>query len=146
MTQISEFMIDDHRSCDDLFAKAEEAAAKSLWEEARLETEKFANAFRRHLDREEEVLFPALEERMGGPVGPTMVMRSEHQQMRALVEEMTLAIQDQDQNAFLSAAETLMIMIQQHNMKEEQVLYPLCDEALGEEGSELLGKIQEVRG
>ncbi|MCB0365259.1 MAG: hemerythrin domain-containing protein [Bdellovibrionaceae bacterium] len=145
MNQISDFLTGDHRECDDLFAKAESVVSKGLWDEARMEMEKFTNMFFRHLNMEEEVLFPILEDKMGGPVGPTMVMRSEHQQMRGLVEEMGLAVQDQDQSAFLSASETLMILIQQHNMKEEQILYPMCDEALAEEGHEVIGKMQEVK-
>ena len=30
----------------------------------------------------------------------------------------------------LSQAESLLIMMQQHNMKEENVLYPMCDQHL----------------
>ncbi len=144
MNRISEFLTDDHRECDQVFAVAEEAVSKGNWDEARQGMEKFTNTFFRHLSMEEDVLFPRLEEKMGGPIGPTMVMRSEHQQMKALVEEMVLAAQDNDPDAFLSASETLMILTQQHNMKEEQMLYPLCDESLAEDEA-VIGKMQEVK-
>ena len=145
MNRISEFLTGDHRECDGVFTVAEGAVSKGNWDEARQEMEKFSNTFFRHLSMEEDVLFPFLEEKMGGPVGPTMVMRSEHQQMRSLVEEMIVAAQDNDPDAFLSASETLMILIQQHNMKEEQILYPMCDEALAEEEDGVIEKMQEVK-
>ena len=34
---------------------------------------------------------------------------------------------------YLGQAETLLIMMQQHNMKEENILYPMCDQHLTEE-------------
>ena len=34
-------------------------------------------------------------------------------------------------------AETLLIMMQQHNMKEENILYPMCDQHLGNDGGVL---------
>jgi len=39
---------------------------------------------------------------------------------------------------FLGLAETLMLLMQQHNMKEEQVLYRMMDQVYGEEVNDLL--------
>ena len=38
-------------------------------------------------------------------------------------------------------SDTLLIMIQQHNMKEENVLYPMCDQHLTDDASSLLERI-----
>ena len=35
-----------------------------------------------------------------------------------------------------------MIMMQQHNMKEENILYPMCDQHLAGETPELLAHIE----
>ena len=50
--------------------------------------------------------------------------------MRILVEQVSAALSARDQPAFLGLAETLMLLIQQHNMKEEQILYPMMDESI----------------
>jgi hypothetical protein len=47
----------------------------------------FDRTMRHHFAMEEEVLFPAFERTTGMVRGPTMVMRMEHTQMRALLDQ-----------------------------------------------------------
>ncbi|MDH5682451.1 MAG: hemerythrin domain-containing protein, partial [Spirochaetota bacterium] len=92
--------------------------------------EKFSVEIDKHLSNfEEGILFPAFEE-VGGPMGPIMVMRQEHQQMRAVVEQMDAALKAENDGDFLGLSETFMVLTQQHNMKEEQILYPMMDSNL----------------
>ena len=42
---------------------------------------------------------------------------------------------------YFGIAETLLIMMQQHNMKEENILYPMCDQHLAEEAEELVQQL-----
>ena len=63
--------------------------------------------------------------------GPTEMMRYAHEQMRALLAQMREACAARDADAYGGAAETLLMLMQQHNMKEENILYPMCDRALG---------------
>ena len=86
------------------------------------------------------MLFPAFEE-VNGPAGPTQMMRMEHAQMRIMVEQIRTALAARDQQTFLGLAETLMLLIQQHNMKEEQILYPMMDESIVNV-SDYVGKLQ----
>ncbi len=138
MGSIRDFMGDGHRACDELFAAAEEAVAKNDWERARDLSDRFRRATLHHFRMEEDVLFPAFETRTGMSMGPTQVMRGEHVQMRDLMQQMADAAQAGDANAYLGHAETLNMLMQQHNMKEENVLYPMTDQALaGEQGSVL---------
>ena len=44
----------------------------------------------------------------------------------------------QDADAYSGEAETLLIMMQQHNMKEENMLYPMCDQRLTDQTEALL--------
>jgi len=45
----------------------------------------------------------------------------------------------------LSLAESMMILLQQHNMKEEQMLYAMCDRVLApDEKSGLVEKMEKV--
>ena len=132
MTSILDFMTQDHRHCDASYAVAEEKVAAGRWDEAGQSWTTYRNALETHLNREEGLLFPAFEAQTGNTQGPTAVMRMEHEQMRSLVSEMDEAIVAKDADSFLGLAETLMILTQQHNMKEEQILYPMIDQMLGD--------------
>ena len=127
---ISSYMKNEHRECDTFFAEAEEAVAKDNWETANEKFLAFANETILHFKKEEEELFPTFESHTGMTQGPTQVMRYEHEQVRQLIGQMAGALEDKDKDAYLSLAESMMILLQQHNMKEEQMLYAMCDRQL----------------
>jgi hemerythrin-like domain-containing protein len=141
MSHISEVMTRDHKACDDRFALAEAAAGEGDFSRAAVEFEAFATALARHFLVEEERLFPAFERHTGMTDGPTAMMRIEHAEMRELIDELRVAVGAADAAEFLGLAETLNVLIQQHNLKEEQVLYALLDEALQGEADELLAAL-----
>ncbi len=124
---ISHYMTNEHRECDTLFAKAEAAAAQKDWEATDREFLAFANETLLHFKKEEEEFFPTFEAKTGSAEGPTQVMRFEHDQVRGLIGKMAEAIEKQDRDAYLSLSESMMILLQQHNMKEEQMLYAMAD-------------------
>jgi hemerythrin-like domain-containing protein len=144
MSTILEFLGSDHRACDDLFASAEAAAAQQNWDSARSLFGQFNAAMARHLAMEEEVLFPAFESRTGMRSGPTEVMRMEHAQMRALLQEMADAVAAGNQGRFLGLSETLNMLMQQHNLKEENMLYPMSDQVLAGERDDLVRAMESV--
>lgn len=144
MHTILEFMSSDHHACDDLFASAEEAVAKKDWGSARSLFDHFQASMAHHLAMEEEVLFPAFEARTGMSMGPTQVMRSEHGQMRDLIANMGRAVAESDQDSYLGLSETLNMLMQQHNLKEENVLYPMTDQVLGGERDDLIRSMQAI--
>ena len=130
---ISSYMKNEHRECDTLFAASEEAVARGEWEVAGERFLAFSNETLTHFKKEEESLFPAFEAQTGMTEGPTQVMRYEHDQVRSLIGQMAEALEQKDKDAYLSLAESMMILLQQHNMKEEQMLYAMCDRALPQE-------------
>jgi len=142
---ISQFMTQEHRDCDTGFAKAEQLVADGKWEEAEQAFMEFANDTLRHFKREEEELFPAFEAQTGSAEGPTQVMRYEHEQVKGLIGKLAEAVESQDRDAYLSLCESMMILLQQHNMKEEQMLYAMCDRVLPPElKTETLDKMKAV--
>ena len=144
MSTIVDFLGSDHRTCDDLFASAEGAVAQNNWDSARSLFARFQAAMAHHLAMEEEVLFPAFEARTGMSMGPTEVMRTEHAQMRGLLQEMALAVANADHDRYLGLSETLNMLMQQHNLKEENMLYPMSDKVLGGERDSLIRAMQAV--
>ncbi len=127
---ISTFMATHHKECDEQFAMAEESIANGDWEKGVEQWQQFASELEKHFTREEEILFPEFESETGMTGGPTQMMRMEHEQMRALVNEVNKAANSKDKDQFLALTETLMVTMQQHNMKEEQILYPMTDQSL----------------
>lgn len=142
MTTFSEFLGDDHQHCDQLFADAEAAVESGDWQQAQRAHDAYLEAMQHHFGMEEEELFPAFEAASGSTMGPTAVMRHEHTQMRALFEEMSQALEQQNADDYLGASETLLILMQQHNAKEEQMLYPMSDQVLAAEQEALLQRMK----
>jgi len=134
---IAELMQDHHRHCDAAFVAAEEAVRRSRWAAGRSLVEALGSDLESHFAAEEEILFPAFEGATGMREGPTQVMRYEHSQMRSLLAQISAAVAVEDGDEFAGAAETLLVLMQQHNAKEEHILYPMCDSAL-DAGSENL--------
>ncbi|MBS1139424.1 MAG: Hemerythrin cation binding region [Proteobacteria bacterium] len=142
MTTIRSYMTDDHRHCDDLFADAEQAVGKGNLDLAQASFGHFRSAVLAHFNTEEKTLFPTFEAKTGMTMGPTQVMRMEHGQMRALMDEAADALKAGNAEDFLGLADTLLIMVQQHNMKEENMLYPMCDQHLSAELPAILERLE----
>ena len=130
---ISSYMKAEHRECDETFAAAESAVIEGNFEQAEELFLRFSTETLTHFKREEESLFPTFEELSGSAEGPTKVMRYEHEQMRNLIGRMAGAVENKDKDEYLSIAESMMILLQQHNMKEEQMLYAMCDRMIPQE-------------
>ncbi len=93
-----------------------------------------------HHAKEEDLLFPVLEERgvprEGGPIG---VMLEEHRMARALVARMATAVDDlkakggdSAKNAFCDAARDYLHLLTQHIYKEDNVLFEIGDQVMAE--------------
>jgi hemerythrin-like domain-containing protein len=146
MTTIRTFMTEDHRHCDDLFADAEQAMSKKNFEAAKAAFSHFRTAMLAHFDTEEKTLFPTFEAKTGMSMGPTQVMRMEHIQIRSLMDDALDTLNQGNAEDYLGLADTLVIMMQQHNMKEENILYPMCDQHLAGETPELLARLETELG
>ena len=123
-----EYFATDHRECDAVWAELESAASNpprqaALWKS-------FEARMLRHFSMEEEVLFPAIESATGMRGGPVAVMLHEHEQMRGMLTEMARRASTGDFEGVLDQGDTLLMMIQQHNSKEEGILYPIAERAL----------------
>ena len=148
METIQNYMISEHRSCDKAYAQLEDAIVDQDTENAKVFFKLFSDLTNLHLEKEEEILFPAFEEASGNSMGPTQVMRMEHTQMRDMIKRIgELLGQDASKENIKKVQgllETLMILMQQHNMKEEQILYPMTDRALLGDSDHLITSMKEM--
>ena len=128
---LKEFFTSDHRRCDQKWAEVEAAAQVGDVDVEKAKWRTFQDEILRHLRMEEEVMFPAFEQASGMTEGgPTFVMRSEHEQVRGLIEQMSVAADGDDYDELVDLGDTLLMLVQQHNQKEEQMLYPMAEQAL----------------
>jgi hemerythrin-like domain-containing protein len=133
-----------HKHCDDLFIAAEEAVQRGDWAAAAPACARLCDQMQAHFEAEENLLFPAFEAAAGSSSGPTRVMRYEHEQMRPLLAQLEAACAAHDGEDYAGVAETLLILMQQHNMKEENILYPMCDQTLGPDAERIAAQISAL--
>ncbi|MDY0123585.1 hemerythrin domain-containing protein [Sulfurimonas sp.] len=143
MSSIKEYLTADHGRCDELFAAMEDAATNSI-ESAKAAYEEFAKETERHFQMEERVMFLEFEQKTGMTQGPTAMMRHEHAQMRNLISDIGKAIESKDKDKFFGSSETLMILMQQHNMKEEQMLYTMAQQHLSAESDRIVDMMRSM--
>ncbi len=144
MTTITDLMVADHHRIDSLYSETEALVADSNWGDAEIRFQQFMDAMTHHFLMEEQVLFPAFEERAGQSKGPTQSMRMEHNQIRDFLNELSQAMVHHDREAYLSASEALGEFRQEHNEKEEQMLYRMADLSLALDAANIIQRMQAV--
>lgn len=145
MSEITQYLSTDHRECDQVFADAEGLVDKQDWEAGETQFNEFLDRMETHFRMEEEILFPEFERRTGMTQGPTAIMRMEHATMREIFLQMKNALQEKDRKKFLGFSENLLFTMQQHNSKEEQMLYPTADRVMGPDSEGLVNRLKEGR-
>lgn len=128
---ITEYYEEDHDRLDDLFKKFQELKRKD-YPKAKEFFREFKFGLQRHIVWEEDILFPLFETKTGMTSGPTHVMRMEHRQIGACLEEVHKKVQKQDPNSD-DEEKRLLSILGDHNLKEENVLYPAIDGAITNE-------------
>ena len=135
------FFTAEHRACDALWADLEAAVERRDDDGARELWTAFDMRCRRHFAMEEEVLFPALEAATGMVGGPMAVMRIEHEQMRRVLDAMASAAQAADFELVADHGDTLLMLVQQHNVKEEGVVYAMAQAVLAGQWDDLAHRL-----
>lgn len=140
---ISSFFENDHREIDAILKRVNFEKPK----EALPIFEEFNQRLERHIVWEEEILFPAV----GGknPMlaqGPVRVMRMEHQAIRENKAKALQALREGNGSQAKASTEAMLDVLGDHNVKEEQILYPACDQFLtAEETVTVLTKVGSRR-
>lgn len=128
---VTQFFSVDHERLDFLFRMYRENKQNQRYK-AVLLFDKFSDGLKRHIRWEEELLFPMFEKATGlKGAGPTMVMRHEHDQIKAMLDEISESLKNDEHSEALEKALSELLLL--HNEKEEQVLYVQCDQSLTEE-------------
>lgn len=137
---ISVFFEKDHDEIDALLADIDferPAEALPLFSE-------FDRRLERHIVWEETALFPAAGRLAPGLAhGPIAVMLDEHRFIRKERLEALTALRAGDGRGAKRHVEAMLDVLGAHNMKEEQMLYPMCDRVLaGAEAGRILAIVK----
>lgn len=152
MSSITAFLQEDHKRLDQLWEEQREALGSGDFKRAREFFSAFSSGLRLHIRMEEEGLFPVFEEKSGlREAGPTWVMRQEHREIEALLDQIgkVLAQQGDSSPAWQRVREvagSLEALLKSHNQKEEQVLYPMSDRLLEEGERRALVQRMQILG
>ena len=129
---ITQYFEADHDRLDELF-KNFQSLKRSDYPKAKESFRDFKFGLQRHIVWEEDIIFPIFEKKTGmTSSGPTYVMKMEHRQIGACLEEVHKKVQKQDPNSD-SEEQKLLSILGDHNLKEENILYPLVDSAITDE-------------
>lgn len=114
----------EHREIDAGLAEFQDGLETGESKEAALRAA--SSALRRHIFIEEELLFPPL--RSAGLYGPVTVMLMEHAEIWRTLDELDALVDSGgDRRAMEQALATLSRLLNEHNEKEEHILYPQAD-------------------
>ncbi len=99
-----------------------------------------------HHGKEEEVLFVELcKESTNMHCNPTYQMRHEHDLGRGFVKEMEAGLKERNISKVVSGARNYAQLLREHIYKEDNILYPMAEEALGDkEKKEVELKFKEM--
>lgn len=144
MTQATSIqqLLTEHGYSEQRFAQLdsllENVKLEGAWTQERSDLfESFADYFRLdlmvHMRKEDEVLYPALEEFLPRDVGPLMVLRTEHDDICSNFNRMLKAYELIAQGntrpeviqKFVYFGRNLLQLLRDHSYKEERVLFPM---------------------
>ena len=126
MKTLLEHMQAHHGRCDQLYADGENFLLDEKIEEGLESIKSFLNEMERHFQMEETVLFPTFEEisyASGANPGDANGTSADAKTSGKMSE----SVSNGDPEEILEVCETMMILMQQHNVKEEGILYPMAD-------------------
>jgi uncharacterized protein (DUF2249 family)/hemerythrin-like domain-containing protein len=141
---VSDYLGFDHRRLDSILPEVEKLVAEVDLAAAAERFAEFSCGLDRHIEAEEEILFPDFERRTGMTSGPTVVMRAEHVEIRRWMGAASSCLEAHDLEGFRNAVARMTDVLAEHNLKEEHILYPMSDDAVGDPRAqhELVRKMQ----
>ncbi len=138
MSEMSNWLVHDHRKYEAALEACEFAAGAEEWKEAVRRFEDFVEDLKLHMRLEDEVLYPFLRETLGDPDRALARLGEEHAEIARLLQDLTTVIKNKDFDHFEESLRPLYQAMTEHHEHEEQVLSRLG------EGHALLARREEV--
>lgn len=144
---INSFLSDDHERLTELWEQTLAAVNNEDFNSVHARSAAFIAGLRRHIRMEEQILFPAIEDKTGQrEFGPTWVMRQEHRQIERALDRLERLVTVEERWTAIQAIEgqevDLTALLRSHDGKEEAVLYPMADQLLGAAAKDLVARMK----
>ena len=146
MTTILEFMNEDHDRLDNKIRKYSTEKLVDI-EQAESIFLFFKSELERHIIWEEDILFPVFERKTGiKDGGPTSVMRMEHIQIKDHLQKIQRKLRAKKIQDPCGEEVALFKLLESHNQKEENILYPGIDNLTSEqEKDQMIKRISAIK-
>lgn len=130
MQTITDCLKADHHRLDQLLEETLAALERGDLGQLRVRFPEYARHLRDHMRFEEEFMFPVVERVLCNAEGPVCVMRRDHQELSDRLVGMAAALYIGAIDAFRDELLSLTLSLENHNGREERVLYPAIDRLL----------------
>lgn len=135
--KITSFYEHDHDELDAYFQEYRHLKHND-YKKAKECFQKFEFGLQRHIVWEEDILFPLFEEKTGmHNAGPTFVMREEHRQIKEYLKQIESKVEKNDLDTNVEE-DLLFELLESHNHKEENILYPAIDRVVSDAEREII--------
>jgi hemerythrin-like domain-containing protein len=119
----------DHRRLERALEAAVTHVNARQWTAAADAFATFRRGIERHMEVEEQILFPAVENGAETPL--TAILRKGHRDLRVFFDELDDALESRDAEEFGRIAASMRALLERHDEKEEAELYPAAQARLG---------------
>jgi hemerythrin-like domain-containing protein len=133
----------DHVDYEALLLDCQTAAEEEDWRAVKQLFEELVARVRVHMAMEEEILYPAYEEAMDAPQGPTQALREEHDEIHRLLRDLSRVLVANDSDIFLESLLPLEKVMTKHHEKEEEIFLPMAGHALLAQQDEIKRRLRE---
>ncbi len=140
MRSIAEAFAQDHRRLEAELAQSLAAARDARWEAARGAFDAFRCGIERHMQAEEQALFPAVERGAETPL--TAILRKGHRDLLVFFSELEDALEAHDADEFVRIGVSVRALLERHDEKEESELYPAAQAQLGPEAFAVSARLE----
>ena len=145
MKSAEHWLIHDHTQIEFLLGELNDACDTQNWHIMKRSLKELIRQLKYHMAQEEEVLFPAYDERTGPPHMPTMLLRKVHRDVIKILAELLSAIKVENLHVTQKLVAELQQAMLQHHEKEEKVFLPMASHILCEEREALSEALENFR-
>ncbi len=140
MASLGDAFAHDHRRLEQALEVSAAHVGASRWDAAASAFAVFRRGIERHMQVEEQVLFPAVESGTETPL--TAILRKSHRDLRVFFDELEDALTARDAAEYARIAASMKALLARHDEKEEAELYPAAQERLGAEATKAAARLE----
>ncbi len=142
--QTDNWLVHDHRRFEGTLKNAIQAAEMGQWKQAIEQYRLFVQDLHQHMEMEDRVIYPAIEQAQGDPGGDLAELREEHLDIVRLLRGLEHVIRGRDLDHLIASLRPLYRAMREHDRFEEEVLENTTVTGLFEDRDEILRRLQAL--